>query len=102
MELVVEVARRPEYVETGARLTRIRASARFRAAPVPALRARATGWAPSPISFSDSSGAPGRRRTSPPSWSVIISSGARTGLDLRAFCRRPITPRIWPTLEMLF
>ena len=44
---------------------------------------------------------PGRRRASPPSWSVIISSGSRAGLDRFSRCRVWMTPRIWAMLEML-
>ena len=56
-------------------------------APVPALVASVAGSADWPICFSESSGAPGRRRTFPPSWSVIKSSGALTGFwGLAAAC----------------
>ena len=76
LELVVEVAGRAVHVEhrgqvdvhaDAAQVGRgARGRRRWPAAP---------GARTSPICFSDSSGAPGSRRTSPPSWSVISSSG---------------------------
>ncbi len=53
---------------------------RLRPAPVPAELAAAAGFAAAPICFSDIAGAPGSRRTTPPSWSVISSNGAETRL----------------------
>jgi hypothetical protein len=85
LELVDEVSGALKTSSTGARLTFIPARFRFLPAPVPASRASVTPLVLSPTRFSDSWGAPGRRRTSPPSWSTSISNGARTGLDLRTF-----------------
>ena len=78
--------------------------ARFFPAPVPAAFAAAAGSADSPICFSESSGCPGRRRTRPPSWSVISSSGtARIGFSglALAWSSSEITLAIWARLEML-
>jgi hypothetical protein len=74
--------------------------ARFWPAPVPAALAAWAGLAEAPICFSDSVGAPGSRRTSPPSWSVISSSGAATGLACCAATSCLITEAIWVGLEM--
>jgi hypothetical protein len=62
-------------------LTLIPIPRRFCAALAPAFAAAAAGFADSPICSSESSGAPGTRRTWPPSWSVISSSGVRTGFS---------------------
>ena len=71
--------------------------------PVPAGVAAAAGSADSPICFSERYGGPGRRRTSPPSWSVISSSGARTGFSglASAASSALITAVICARLEML-
>ena len=53
---------------------------RFWPAPVPAVVAWPVGFEEAPICFSDMVGAPGSRATSPPSWSVISSSGCFTTL----------------------
>ncbi len=70
---------------------------------MPAVLAAAAGLADSPICFSDRKGAPGRRRTKPPSWSVISSSGACTGLLGLASAASSvlITLAICGSLEML-
>ena len=73
---------------------------RFCPAPVPAELAAETGFLDAPICFSDMAGAPGSRRTSPPSWSVISSSGAATGLCCCAWRSCWITEAIWVSLEM--
>src|SRR6266536_4275178 len=88
---------------TGARLTFSPALSRFFPAPVPAVAAAVTGWAASPICFSDRNGRPGSRRTAPPSWSVISSSGSRTGLRalIAACCSSAATWLICVSLEML-
>ena len=80
------------------------ARARVWPAPAPASVASAGGSAEAPICFSDSSGAPGSRRTRPPSWSVISSSGsARSGLSglTLAWSNWEMTPAIWAVLPML-
>ena len=76
---------------------------RFSPALVPAAVAFAAGSADSPICRSERYGAPGMRRTMPPSWSVMSSSGARTGFSGLAFARSSseMTPVIWARLEML-
>ena len=74
--------------------------ARFCPAPVPAELAAETGFADAPTCFSDCAGAPGSRRTRPPSWSVISSSGAATGLCCCAWRSCWITDAIWASLEM--
>jgi hypothetical protein len=74
--------------------------ARFCPAPVPAWLAAATGSVDCPICFSDSTGSPGSRRTRPPSWSVISSSGCAIGLCCCAWRSCWITDAIWDSLEM--
>ena len=74
--------------------------ARFFPAPVPAEVAAEAGCGDAPTCFCDIAGAPGSRRTSPPSWSVISSSGDDTGLCRRAWRSCRITDAIWLSLEM--
>ena len=89
---------------------------RLLAAVAPAFAAWADGSAESPICCSDSSGGPGTRRISPPSWSVISSSGSCTGFcglslawssstmtlascaELETFWLKKITPAASPCL----
>ena len=74
--------------------------ARFFPAPVPAELAAEAGWLAAPTCFCDRAGAPGSRRTRPPSWSVISSSGDDTGLCRCAVRSCRITDAIWASLEM--
>ena len=76
LELVDEVPGLTEDVEHRGEVDVEAGAAQVPAGSDPGLtRPASTPWALSPICFSDRTGAPGRRRTSPPSWSVSISSG---------------------------
>ncbi len=73
--------------------------ARFCPAPAPAWLAAEAGFADAPTCFCEITGAPGSRRTRPPSWSVISSNGADTGLCRCAWRNCLITDAIWASLE---
>jgi hypothetical protein len=75
--------------------------ARLCPASSPAVDASPLGLLDSPICFSDWVGSPGSLRTSPPSWSVISSSGSLTGLCALAWLSCWTTEEIWVSLEML-
>ncbi len=70
---------------TGARLTLTPRPCMNVPVRVPSLVAVRCGVADSPICLAESPGGPSRRRTRPPSWSVISSSGSLTGLVVAAF-----------------
>ena len=106
LELVVEVARPRDRHRAPAPGSRsCRRARRPAAACAPAVAAAAAGSAEAPIWASDWPGpAHGMRRTRPPSWSVISSSGYwRAGLEGAEFAAisLPITLRSWAWLAML-
>src|SRR4051794_11931180 len=74
---------------TGARSTLTPADRSVRAVARPSLRAIAAEV----ICGGERSGAPGSRLTSPPSWSVITSSGAVSPVGRRIACSSPVSRR---------
>ena len=75
----------------GARSTLTPAPARKRPVARPAARAEAGPRAPCRAALRD--GGPSRRRTRPPSWSIITSSGTSTAAGRGIACRRRVSAR---------